>query len=133
MALRFQRLHNRDWVKCPLQPLSPVFAYSQEKFRWLREPNGDKTCEFCGSWHPDEFIDFVNQVIATDGECGTIDLNDSKDKIYINRKNVHNAGEGAIKFKLAHLSPEYHSKFISNINQALKISYIKFTAKMGSR
>lgn len=131
-ALRWQRVWNHDWVECPFNNSGEgkVFVYSDMKFRWLREPNGDKTCEYCGSWHPDEFLKFVNKIILTQGEIGRIELNDNKDKVYIYREKVSDAHEGAIKFKLAHLSQGQLKEFEGIINSALKISYNKFMAKM---
>lgn len=125
MSLRIQRMYNHDWVKCPLQDTTPVFVYSQEKFRWLRESNGDRTCEFCGSWHPDEFIAFLDKVIETEAKECAIEVADGRDKIYVSRPNIHNASEGAIKFKIAHLTQEQYKENFEKINKAAQLSYAK--------
>lgn len=64
----------------------------------------DRTCSFCGSWHPKDFIDFI----SADGEFwlddrNALEVNDRRDKIYVRRPGIRNAGEGAIKIKLVHL------------------------------
>lgn len=130
-ALHFQRLHNHDWVKCPYQSVSPMFHDSNQKFRWLKRAHGEKTCEFCGSWHPKEFLAFVDQVIENKATKGSINLADNKTKIYIERPGVHNCDDGAIKFKMHHLTAEEWKANSAKINEALKFSSEVFRKKCG--
>ncbi len=111
---------------CPLRHTDPVSLSDHDYWR----PQGkDKCCSYCGSWKPEEFLLFVGKIIDTHGKCGTIELNDHKDKIYIDRENVMNADEGAVKFRLCHLNNAEFNANKNMINQAIKISIDVFAAR----
>lgn len=56
----------------------------------------DRVCSFCGSMHPEDFERACERALV-DGKV-RIDPSTKGYKIYIYRPEIHNAGEGAIKF-----------------------------------
>jgi len=73
--------------------------------RWRTEPNGDRTCSYCGSLHPDDFAAILEGY--SKGEPGfRFGTTDKAYKRYGNRPGVQNAGHGGIKFYTWHLPPE---------------------------
>lgn len=73
---------------------------------WRVLPNGDKTCSFCGSLHPDSII----EIVKTSG-FGVIERSDKSYKWYIHRPTIKNALEGGIKYYRQHDTPEFINKF----------------------
>lgn len=77
--------------------------------RWQRfKSNGDRTCSYCGSLHPEDFFELVRQCVvagpdAPRGEQPEIEPSTKGYKIYVHRKGVRNAHEGGIKFYTHHL------------------------------
>lgn len=72
---------------------------------WRTEPNGDRTCAYCGSLSQADIIDIMYRYIA--GEKGyKFGTTDKGYKIYANRPNVRNAGDGGIKFYTNHIEDE---------------------------
>jgi hypothetical protein len=118
---------------CPIsQGTFQLLGRSFSKFDYWRKQGRDRCCSYCGSWHFEEFMIFVKQVIVFDGRRGTLELNDSKTKIYVEQPNVHNSDEGAVKFKLAHIPVEKwkDSITLNLINRALAISHLRFKEKI---
>lgn len=99
-----------DTFYCPRGPgpgtsLKPPFNGEAE---WDVEPNGDRTCSYCGSLHPDDFLDIMQRFAA--GEEGYhFGLTDKTYKVYANRPGVLNASQGGIKFYGHHAVPEEHA------------------------
>ena len=78
--------------------------------RWREEKDGTRTCSYCGSLHPEDFIDIMWKY--SQGEEGySFDLTSKGYKRYGNRPGVRNAGDGGIKFYLNHATPEYRVEF----------------------
>lgn len=123
--VRWQNMTNRDYHTCPYR----MGERKENLDRWFKHGK-DRTCSFCGSWHPDEFLAFLDKVIQTQAKDYRIEISDKKYKIYITRPRVHNACEGAIKFKTHHLSKEQYQNNYLKINEAHKLSWNKFMAEM---
>lgn len=78
-------------------PDSPFKAPMNGEMTWRAEANGDRTCSYCGSLHPDDFLDIMRRYAA--GEVGyCFGLTDKSYKVYANRAGVQNASQGGIKF-----------------------------------
>jgi hypothetical protein len=79
------------------------------KDHWLRfKTNGDRTCSYCGSLHPDDMFRLVKASAdapedAPHGSVVEIEPSDKPYKIYVNQPGVRNAHEGGIKFYTQHL------------------------------
>jgi len=127
---KFRNVGNRDYHTCPYRmgDLEP-WERKENLDRWNKR-NKDKVCSFCGSWHPEEFLAFLDKVISTKAEENRIEISDKKYKIYVTRPGILNAGEGTIKFKTHHLSKEQYQNNYLKINEAHKLSWNKFMAKM---
>lgn len=69
--------------------------------RWRHEPNGDRTCSFCGSIHPDDLLAILKSIPATPDVY--VYWSDKAYKLYIHRPEVTNAKDGAIKFYTWHI------------------------------
>lgn len=73
---------------------------------WRSMPDGSRTCSYCGSLHPADFIDIMHRY--TNGEDGYhFDLTSKGYKVYANRPGVKNASEGGIKFYGWHIDAEH--------------------------
>ena len=67
---------------------------------WDLGPDGNRTCSFCGSIHPEDF-EKIRLKSLVDARYA-IDGTDKSYKVYIRQPGVRNAGEGAIKFYRHH-------------------------------
>lgn len=82
-----------------------------EGFRdhWSREPNGDRTCSYCGSLHEEDLFDILEHYVA--GDPGYhFSTTDKRYKVYAHRPGVQNAMQGGIKFYMPHVD-EKHPDF----------------------
>lgn len=78
--------------------------------KWRPEKDGSRTCGFCGSLHPADFIDIMWKF--SQGEEGYSFSTTTKGyKRYGNRPGVVNAGDGGIKFYMNHATPEFRDEF----------------------
>lgn len=68
---------------------------------WRVLPNGDRTCSFCGSMHPEDLLAFMEKMSELPG--ARLEMSDKSYKMYIHRPEVSNAGDGAIKFYMWHI------------------------------
>lgn len=71
--------------------------------RWDLGPDGNRTCSYCGSIHPDDLLEICRKTLADEryGVEGTT----KSYKVYVRQPGVRNAGEGAIKFYMHHAPP----------------------------
>ncbi len=92
----------------------------------------DRTCSFCGSIHPDDFEAFLNRVINEDDDRCRIEISDKPYKIYLDRPEISNAGEGAIKFYKWHIpdDPEYVTRVNKLFIKAQDVSRERFEKMM---
>jgi len=87
---------------CPLRKENPLsFTAFPPPDKW-NDRGPDKCCSYCGSMHPEYFLKLLPLIKEDSGDI-YIDLADRRHKIYINRKGIANAGDGAIKVYLAHV------------------------------
>ena len=70
--------------------------------QWRVMPNGDRTCSFCGSLHPDDFLALC-KLAGEEGADVRIVPTDKDYKVYVHRNNVANAIEGGMKFYKWHV------------------------------
>jgi len=116
---------------CPLREGN--FIAASIPYDYWRKQGKDRCCSFCGSWHPAEFLEFCDRIFHTNGRCGTIELNDRHDKIYIQRPGIRNASYGAIKLKMAHLTADCLGKNGTQpLGAALRISNVIFRKKFSN-
>jgi hypothetical protein len=73
---------------------------------WNLMPDGNRTCSYCGSIHPEDMQKLVQRCIDTDGEEASIEPTDKNYKCYVRQRGVVNASQGAIKFYMWHVTPE---------------------------
>lgn len=69
---------------------------------WRVLPNGDRTCSFCGSAHPDDWLRIMRSAADPESKT-TIDRSDKGYKFYCHQEGVSNALDGAIKFYTWHI------------------------------
>lgn len=105
-----------DLVKHMCPSRSPHHPVLSEYDVWRVLPNGDHVCSFCGSWKPEQMMEFLETVDGMERYC---DLADRRHKVYIHRPEVKNASEGAIKFYIRHDDSE---EMVNAINVALATS-----------
>lgn len=94
---------------------------------WKFKANGQRTCSFCGSLHPDDFFALV-KASAEAPEDATyrtvigIEPSDKPYKIYVHQPGVRNADEGGIKMYTHHLpwTPEGISAVTPEQNELYK-------------
>ncbi len=69
---------------------------------WRIEPNGDRTCSFCGSMHFDDFEKAVDLCLEDVSKCRIEWATGKNYKLYAWRPNIRNATQGGIKFYVWH-------------------------------
>ena len=74
---------------------------------WDIGPDGNRTCSFCGSIHPDDLMTICRKTL-TDEKYGVEGTTKSY-KVYVRQPGVMNASQGAIKFYMHH-APETPTK-----------------------
>lgn len=113
-------------MRCPSHEAQRPWDKSED--HWRTEPNGDRTCSYCGSWHPDDLIAFLP--IATDPAQKEEYINPSTKsyKLYIQRSAVKNASEGAIKFYTWHMPNDWDEATLKRLNEAIEVSFRKMVA-----
>lgn len=95
--------------------------------RWLKhKTNGDRTCNFCGSLHFEDFTRLVAVAAAAPEDAPyrsvvEIEPSDKNYKVYVYQPGVRNASEGGIKFYMQHVprkadgsvdvTAEHHAQF----------------------
>jgi hypothetical protein len=70
---------------------------------WDLGPDGNRTCSYCGSIHPDDLMEICRKTLESE-EYG-VEGTDKSYKVYVRQPGVRNASEGAIKFYKQH-APE---------------------------
>lgn len=117
---------------CPFQSYdkkSPL-VYNQNAATWEKRGK-DNCCSYCGSWHPQEFLQFLKAVTENPSEKIRIELNDRRDKIYVNRFGVDNAKNGVIKVYLIHIKRYCEDvgfdidEIDKQLHEAFKVSRVK--------
>lgn len=101
------------------------FKFGKGDDSWRSEPNGDRTCSFCGSLHPDDAIKHLKRYVETGGKEGRFSTTSKTYKVYVNGPNVKNAAEGGIKFYVWHADDEQLKTLNGLIPQASKIMWEK--------
>lgn len=71
---------------------------------WDMGPDGNRTCSWCGSVHPDDFMKICRAAL-TDPEYD-VSMSDKRYKAYVRVPGVVNASQGAIKFYMHHAPAE---------------------------
>lgn len=92
--------------RCPRRDRDPLFSeVPGQPDHWRQLPNGDRTCSFCGSLHPEDFERLVQEAAKNDTNV-RLEMSDKPYKIYVRQSGVSNASEGGIKFYLHHVPDE---------------------------
>lgn len=109
---------------CPsrMQQLGP-WERAEGIDRWDFVVN-DLCCSFCGSMHPDRFMELVRESIKPESKVGIEWATGKGYKVYVHRKEVVNSSAGGIKFYMWHLPEALQTvQTIDLINQAAKVSW----------
>ena len=85
----------------------------------------DRVCSFCGSIHPDDLKAILEEL--PENEEVTVEISTKRHKLYINRPNIKNASEGAIKYYFYH---GVNEEMEALLNQCIPISRERAQAKM---
>lgn len=97
--------------------------------RWDTNVYGDdRTCSYCGSWHPDDFLAFLIDAADPEKQLSYIEHSTKNYKIYIHRPGISNASQGAIKFYKWHLPEDIDEATQSLYREALETSFRKSMA-----
>lgn len=130
-----KELRNRtpDYT-CPSAKGHPYGDSENAKRFRIQGDNGDLCCDFCGSYHPVQFMRLIDRILRNKGSDGVYLSTGKPGKLYINRPEVKNSDDGAIKFYINHLFavPEYYEErkgekwlkqeIVDKVNKAVKIS-----------
>lgn len=104
---------------------SPFSAPFNGEATWRTQPDGSRTCSYCGSLHGDDFVEIMEQYAA--GVPGYRFSTTTKSyKAYGSRPGVANASDGGIKFYTAHL-PDDRAKF----DTAWAAAHARLIAQLG--
>ena len=85
-------------------PRSFIVAPAQFE-HWWEVARGHRTCSFCGSLHPEDFMEAVRSL------RGELVPTDKTDKVYLCSQEHHQA-----KFYFQHLPPELQEEFVALVN-----------------
>ena len=115
---------------CPSRESTPKISGWPDHDTWRVLPNGDRTCSFCGSLHPDDWMRLMDA--AKDPDTKTwIDPSDKGYKFYVHQDGVANASDGGIKFYTWHIpSDEWAAKANAIHKEVLVASQSKMAARM---
>jgi len=115
---------------CPSRPGTPKAPGYPETDTWRVLPNGDRTCSFCGSLHPDDWLRLMGE--AKDPESRTlIDKSNKGYKFYVHQAGVQNALEGGIKFYNWHIpSADWAAQANAMHQEVMVASRKKLEARM---
>lgn len=94
---------------------------------WQIAPNGDRTCSFCGSLHPEDYVAIVKDYVA-DVPGVQFDTSNKGYKRYARRAGISNAGQGGIKFYGAHIPTDEAER--AALHAADQAACIKFSRLM---
>jgi hypothetical protein len=96
-----------DTFQCGSRAGNPQIPGLPTEDNWEARPDGSRCCSYCGSLHPEDFLDILRRYAAGEGGY-RFDTTDKGYKAYANRPGVQNALEGGIKFYGWHAVPEGH-------------------------
>ncbi|KRS17544.1 hypothetical protein [Roseovarius indicus] len=104
---------------------SPSPRFTPGPDTWIRCPNGDRVCSFCGSLHPEDFERLAKE--AADKDSSTfIDPTTKQYKWYVRRDEVPNASAGGIKFYSWHApTDEVRNRINAVLPEAVRVSLVK--------
>lgn len=117
---------------CGRRTGSPIEAKFPPPDTWRVEPNGDRTCSFCGSLHHEDWERLANACL--DPESGIeFDVTDKYYKFYVRQPGIKNAAEGGIKFYIHHTpSNEWAARMNAIWPAVLEASRKRRALRMGS-
>jgi hypothetical protein len=98
---------------------------------WDYGPDGNRTCSYCGSIHPDDLMAICRKTL-TDDRYG-IEGTTKSYKVYVRQPGVRNAGEGAIKFYMQHAPKNPRAEDQQLFADACRISSERFMAQFAKR
>lgn len=94
---------------------------------WDLGQDGYRTCSFCGSIHPDDFMDICRKTLTD--ERYAVEPSDKRYKVYVRQPGVKNASMGAIKFYMGHAPAKPTPDDQLTYSQAVKVSNDRYMAK----
>jgi len=92
-----------------------------EPYVWRDMPDGTRTCDHCGSLHPDDFVDICYHYLE-EGTGYEIDMTSKDYKVYASRPGTGNAGQGGIKFYGWHIEDGMQDE----VNGAYRLAAVVF-------
>lgn len=92
---------------------------------WYEKQNGDLCCNYCGSWHPEQFLVFCKRVVDTADVAMYIEFVDRGRKFYTHRPEVQGAVQGAIKMYGVHM--DMYLDELEQVEQQSIVAFINTT------
>lgn len=120
------RLRQRIFAHAGKQRCGDRGQGSEMPDTWDWGPDDNRTCSYCGSIHPEDFVKVARRALGD--ERYEIEGTMKSYKYYIRQPGVRNASEGAIKFYTMH--GNFSEKELLIINGALKVSSERFEQRM---
>ena len=93
-----KRIKGEEIHLCPRREESLFTPSNMDSWDKIGE---DRVCSYCGSLHPED----LNKLVKEQG-IKVLETSSKLYKLYIKRPNIHNAGQGAIKFYKQHWNNE---------------------------
>lgn len=101
-----------------------------DEIRWRPEKDGTRTCPWCGSLHPDDFLDIVWRYTQREEGYSFSTTDKGWYKFYANRPGVSNAGDGGIKFYGMHLPVDKRDEARAAIELACVVQAAEWQERM---
>lgn len=96
---------------------------------WRTEKDGTRTCTYCGSLHPEDFVDILYGYIERKEGYYFSTTDKGGWKYYANLPGCRNAGDGGMKFYGNHATDEWRER----VEAALGLAIPVFRAQMQER
>lgn len=97
---------------------------------WDIGPDGNRTCSYCGSIHPEDLMAICRKALTDDRYA--IEGTTKSYKVYVRQPGVRNAGDGAIKFYLHHAPKAPTAADQQLFHDAVRISNERFRTEMAA-
>lgn len=95
---------------------------------WDWMPDGNRTCSFCGSIHPDDLMAICKKALTD--ERYSVEGTTKSYKVYLRQPGVRNASEGAIKFYMHHAPKDPAEGDRLLFAKAVKLSRDRFAKEL---
>jgi hypothetical protein len=121
-----------EWPDYPCPSKEVALMGCEIDTKWRKERDGTRTCSYCGSLHPEDFIDIMWRY--SQGEEGYHFERSTKGyKDYGNRPGLRNADDGGLKFYGNHCTPDVADELYAARSMAIARERREYEERWGQK